>query len=517
MTETNDTAALSIAEYSQLTLPCIHQLYKSINIDLPKKQIAINAFSTHSLLAEQPFNQRLTAALQVLIELISAESFTIEYIDRVILDLFIAKIDRLINDQLDEILHHPKLQQLESNWTGLKYLIDHTDFRSNIKIELLNCDKETLRNELINETDIIKTGLYDQIYAQEYDMPGGEPICAIITGFEFDATTLDTQMLRQLAKIASVTHCPLIGSVGPQFFHKNSYDEVMRISDLSNYLDRAEYIRWASFRESEEARYIGLTLPRFLLRLPYSENNSARLFVYEENVTQGENAKHYLWGTASYAFAVNMVRSFKLYGWTVNIRGPESGGKVENLLLHQYPSSRGLLTKIPSEVLIAESRELELAQLGFIPLSYYKNSDYACFFSANSVQKPIIYSSIEATANSRINARLPYVFLSSRLGHYLKVLQRENIGSCKSSEELQRELNFWLQTLVTKMNNPGPELIAMHPLREGQVIVTPYPDNPGFYHVQLYAVPHFQVEGMDIKLSLVAQMPTGENKLIGKK
>ncbi len=500
-------------KYSASTLSCINQFFQSINIDLPEQEIVISSFSSQGLLAERPFNLRITAALQVLVELISTESFAIEQIDRVILDHFIAKIDRLINDQLDEILHHPDFQQLEANWTGLKYLIDHTDFRSNIKIELLNSDKETLRNDLNIGSDITQSGLYDQIYVQEYDTPGGEPISAIITGFEFDASTTDTQMLRQLAKICAITHCPLIGAVGPQFFYKKSYNELIRITDLTNYMERAEYIRWTSFRSSEESRYIGLTLPRFLLRLPYDDNNSVRSFIYQENVTEGENAKYYLWGSASYAFAVNMVRSFKQYGWTVNIRGPESGGKVENLLLHQYPSSRGLLTKIPSEVLIAETLELELAQLGFIPLSYYKNSDYACFFSANSVQKPVIYSTAEATANSRINARLPYVFLSSRLGHYLKVLQRENVGSSKSREELERELNLWLQTLVTKMNNPGPELIAVHPLRAGQVTVTPYPDNPGYYQVQLYAIPHFQVEGMDIKLSLVAQMPTGENGL----
>lgn len=492
-------------------IPNILKLYQSLNIDIPYQPIAINSFASHFTLAERTLGERVTAALQVLIEFINNESFTIDYIDHVLLDRFIAKIDMTLNKQLDELLHHPDFQKLEAIWTSLKYLVDHTDFRSNIKIELLDVDKETLRTDLSQRQDITQSALYNHIYVQEYDTPGGEPISAMITGYDFDASAPDIQMLRDLSKVASVTHCPVIGSITPKFFGKDSYDEVMRISDLTNYMNRAEYIRWTSFRETDEARYVGLTLPRLLLRLPYGDNNPVRSFIYCENVTDGENAKHYLWGSASFAFAVNMVRSFKQHGWTVNIRGPESGGKVENLLLHQYNSGRGFLTKIPSEILIPETRELELAQLGFIPLSYYKNSDYACFFSANSVQKPVIYSTKEATANSRINARLPYVFLSSRLGHYLKVLQRENIGSSKSREELENELNQWLQTLVTKMNNPGPELMALHPLREGQVSVASIPDNPGYYQVNLYAIPHFQVEGMDVKLSLVAQMPTGEN------
>jgi len=277
-------------------------------------------------------------------------------------------------------------------------------------------------------------------------------------------------------------------------------------------MERAEYIRWNAFRDTEDARYIGLTLPRFLLRLPYGTSNPVRMFRYEEDVFDTTSSK-YLWGNASFAFAVNMARSFKKFGWTVNVRGPESGGKVDNLVLHQYDVGRGLQTKIPTETLIPETRELEYANLGFIPLSYYKNSNYACFFSANSVQRPALYSTPDANANSRINARLPYVFLSARLGHYLKVIQRENIGSSKNRLELESQLNEWLQTLVTRMNKPGPELAAMHPLREGKVSVEEILDNPGFYKVNMYAIPHFQIEGVDVKLSLVGQIPKGkENK-----
>jgi type VI secretion system protein ImpC len=251
-----------------------------------------------------------------------------------------------------------------------------------------------------------------------------------------------------------------------------------------------------------------LAWPRFLLRMPYGSDNPVRGFWYEEKVY--DSAEKYLWGCASFAFAANIARSFKEHGWAVNIRGPEAGGKVEHLPLHQYDVGRGLMSKIPIETIIPETRELELAHLGFIPLSYYKNSDYACFFSANSVQKPAVYLSQEATANSRINARLPYIFLSARIAHYLKVLQRETIGSNVGRLKLEERLNEWLQTLVTKMRNPEPEQIAKHPLRDGRVEVRAIEDNPGFYRVELYAMPHFQIEGIDVSLSVVGKMPTGK-------
>ncbi|MGB1465645.1 MAG: type VI secretion system contractile sheath large subunit, partial [Alcanivorax nanhaiticus] len=234
-----------------------------------------------------------------------------------------------------------------------------------------------------------------------------------------------------------------------------------------------------------------------------------RLFNYQEDVA-GQDHEKYLWGNATFAFASNMARSFKQYGWTVNIRGPEAGGKLENLPLHHYDVGRGTQAKIPTEILISETKELDFAEEGFIPLSFYKNSDYACFFSANSAQKPAEYTTKEATANSRINSRLPYIFLVSRLAHYLKVLQRENIGASKSRQELENELNDWLQGLVTKMNNPDPELVANFPLQDGFVRVHDIPENPGYYRVDMAVMPHFQIEGVDVRLSLVSQLPAGK-------
>lgn len=478
----------------------------AMNIQPITQPLQLNQFITAEDMANKSRDERMTAALQIFIEMIAGQESQAERVDRVLLDHYIARIDEALSEQLNEVLHHEQFQASESIWRSLNYLVDHTDFRHNIKVEVLDVDKETLRTDLEDAADTTQSGLYQHIYVQEYDTPGGEPISAVISSYEFDAGIPDITMLSELAKVSASAHCPFIGSVGAKFFHKNQIEEITKIEDLSNYLDRAEYIRWNSFRESEDSRYIGLTLPRFLLRLPYGESNPVKLFQFNEEVA-GETAKNYLWGNASFAFAANMTRCFKKFGWTVNIRGPESGGKVEHLPMHQYDIGRGWQSKIPTEIIIPETRELEFANLGFIPLSYYKNSDYACFFSANSVQKATEYSTPEATANGRINSRLPYVFLSSRLGHYLKVIQRENIGSSKNRLELESQLNDWLQTLVTRMNKPGPELAATHPLREGNVNVEELKDNPGFYKVSMFVAPHFQIEGVDVKLSLVGQMP----------
>ncbi|HBR6999932.1 TPA: type VI secretion system contractile sheath large subunit [Klebsiella aerogenes] len=287
----------------------------------------------------------------------------------------------------------------------------------------------------------------------------------------------------------------------------DSMEEVAAIKDIGNYFDRAEYIKWKSFRDTDDSRYIGLVMPRVLGRLPYGPDTvPVRSFNYVEQV-KGPDHEKYLWASASFSFASNMVHSFIQNGWCVQIRGPQAGGAVKDLPIHLYDLGTGNQVKIPSEVMIPETREFEFANLGFIPLSYYKNRDYACFFSANSTQKPALYDTADATANSRINARLPYIFLLSRIAHYLKLIQRENIGTTKDRRLLELELNTWVRSLVTEMTDPGDELQASHPLRDAKVEVEDIEDNPGFFRVKLYAVPHFQVEGMDVNLSLVSQMP----------
>ncbi|HHJ11864.1 MAG TPA: type VI secretion system contractile sheath large subunit [Chromatiales bacterium] len=487
------------------------RLCRLVDVQPLQEGVELEQFSRVSTMAETPLEKRMTAALRVFLDAVGNSTQDFERIDKALLDSFIARIDDMISRQLDEILHHPKFQRLESAWRGLAYMLEHCDEKADVKVDLIDISKEDLAEDFEEAPDTTQSGLYRHVYEREYDTPGGEPYSAIVSNYEFDSSAPDIALLSEVSRVAAAAHCPFLGSVGARFFGKDNIDDVARINDLSSYMERAEYIRWKAFRESEDARYIGLTLPRFLLRLPYGRDTQpVRDFHYEEQV-DGSTHEKYLWGNASFAFAANMARSFKENGWAVNIRGPESGGKVENLPIHVYDAGHGLQSKIPTEILIPETRELEFANLGFIPLSYYKNRDYACFFSANSVQRPTEYSDDEATANSRINARLPYIFLISHLAHYLKVQQRENIGSSKSRQALEDELNDWLQGLVTKMKDPDPELIATHPLREGKVTVKAIPENPGYYSVTLHAQPHFQIEGVDVRLSLVSQMP-GEEK-----
>ncbi|EFA2309984.1 TPA: type VI secretion system contractile sheath large subunit, partial [Escherichia coli] len=424
-----------------------------------------------------------------------------------LIDHHIAELDDQISRQLDAVLHHPEFQKVESLWRGVKSLVDKTDFRRNVKIELLDLSKDDLRQDFEDAPEIIQSGLYLQTYVAEYDTPGGEPIAALVSAWEFDASAQDVALLKNISRVAASAHMPFIGSVGPAFFRKETMEEVAAIKDIGNHFERAEYIKWNAFRETDDARYIGLVMPRVLGRLPYGPDTvPVRSFNYVEEV-KGPDHHKYLWTNASFAFAANMVRSFVTNGWCVQIRGPQAGGAVQDLPIHLYDLGTGNQVKIPSEVMIPETREFEFANLGFIPLSYYKNRDYACFFSANSTQKPALYDTPDATANSRINARLPYIFLLSRVAHYLKMIQRENIGTTKDRRLLELELNTWLRGLVTEMTDPGDELQASHPLRDGKVVVEDIEDNPGFFRVKLYAIPHFQVEGMDVSLSLVSQMP----------
>jgi type VI secretion system protein ImpC len=482
-------------------------LFSRINLNPVDELGDIEAFQHAEALSEVSADERVTAAVSVFMKLLEQSSRKVERLDKVLLDEHIASLDMQISRQLDAVMHHPDFQRIESTWRGVKSLIDQTDFRQNVRIELLDISKDDLVRDFEDAPEIAQSGLYLHTYIREYDMPGGEPIAAAVSNYEFDRSPQDIALLRNISKVAAAAHMPFIGSVGPAFFGKQSMEEVAAIKDIGNYFDRAEYIKWKAFRDSDDARYIGLTMPRVLGRLPYGPDTiPVRSFNYIESV-KGPDHDKYLWTNASFAFAANMVKSFIANGWCVQIRGPQSGGAVTDLPIHLYDLGTGNQVKIPSEVMIPETREFEFANLGFIPLSYYKNRDYACFFSASSAQKPALYDAADATANSRINARLPYIFLLSRIAHYLKLIQRENIGTTKDRRVLELELNKWIGALVTEMTDPGDDLQASHPLRDAKVTVEDIEDNPGFFRVKLYAVPHFQVEGMDVSLSLVSQMP----------
>lgn len=485
-------------------------IFAQVDMAAPDQQVTIDDFDDALRIAEKPKGALMAAALRVFVDAVGTLEQPVEHVDKVLLDSLVAQIDQKISSQLDEILHHEKFQQLESSWRGLKFVVDRTDFRKNIKIELLNTSKDALLESFEDAPELIQSALYKHVYTNAYDQPGANPYSVMVSNYEFTSSPQDVALLQQVSQVAAASHCPFIGSAAPKFFGKQSFEEWKKIPDLNAYMETAEYMKWNSFRESEDSRYVGLVFPRFMLRLPFGPDTvPVKSFNYVENV-KGEDHRKYLWGNAAYAFAANMNQAFARDGWSVQIRGPQSGGRVDDLPIHLYDVGKGKQMKIPTEVPISETLEFTAANLGFIPLSIYEGKDYACFFSANSTQRPKIYDDANATANSRVNARLPYVMLASRIAHYLKVLQRENIGSTKDAGRIQQELNRWLGGLVTKMPNPTEDLIAKYPLRAGEVQVSDIEENPGFYRVSMMIMPHFQVEGMDINLSLVGKMPKGK-------
>ena len=430
-------------------------------------------------------------------------------VSKAALDDMIAEIDKKLSLQVDAVLHHPDLQKIESAWRSLKLLIDRTDFRENNKIELLNVSKENLLDDFEDSPEIPKSGLYKIIYTAEYGQFGGKPIAGMIANYEFGAGPQDMKLLQYCASVAAMAHAPFITAASPNFFGLLDFNTLPHLKDLKSIFEGPQYIKWQSFRESEDARYVGLTLPRFLLRLPYGpDTQPVKAFNYQEDVSASHG--HYLWGNSAFAFATKLTDSFAKYRWCANIIGPAGGGAMEDLPLHQFEAMGAIQTKIPTEVLISERREFELAEEGFIALTMRKGSDNAAFFSANSAQKPktfgISKAGKEAELNYKLGLQLPYMFIVNRLAHYLKVIQRENIGTWKERVDLERELNEWIRQYVADMDNPQPGVRSRRPLRQAQVTVEDVEGEPGWYRVGLKVRPHFKYMGAFFTLSLVGKL-----------
>ncbi len=425
-------------------------------------------------------------------------------------DQMIAQIDQKLSRQIDEILHHQEVQKLESAWRGFKLLVDRTDFRENIKIQMINITKEDLLADFEDSPEVMKSGLYRHVYTAEYGQFGGEPVGALVGNYEFDVSNpQDMKLLQYTASVAAMSHAPFISSAGPKTFGEDSWLTLPNLKDLKSVFEGPQYAKWRSFRESEDARYVGLTAPRFLLRLPYDpETVPVKQFSYSERVTDGH--EKYLWGNTAWTFASRLTDSFAKYRWCANIIGPQSGGAVENLPVHVFKSMGALEQKIPTEVLISERREFELAEEGFIALTMRKGSDNAAFFSANSCQKPKSFGQSkegkEAEANYKLGTQLPYIWVINRLAHYIKHIQRENIGSWKEKSDLNRELNQWIGQYVADMDDPAPAVRSRRPLRQAEVTVEDVEGDPGWYRVGLKVRPHFKYMGAYFTLSLVGKL-----------
>lgn len=441
-------------------------------------------------------------------ELLTAHSKD-DKVNKEIVDNMIAELDSKLSTQLDEILHNDSFQQIESAWRGLKLLVDRTDFRQNIRIEMLNVRKHELLEDFEDAPEIVKSGLYKHVYTDEYGQFGGKPFGAMISNYYFGPGPQDIKLLQNVAAVGAMAHAPFMAAAGPEMFGCQSFEELPHLKDLESIFEGPQYAKWQSFRESEDSRYVGLTMPRFLLRLPYGENtNPVKAFNYEERVT--DSSEKYLWGNCAYAFASRLSDSFAKYRWCPNIIGPQSGGAVEDLPLYQYESMGQIETKVPTEVLISDRREYELAEQGFIALTMRKGSDNAAFFSANSVQKPKFFGNTkegkEAELNYKLGTQLPYMFIINRLAHYIKVLQRENIGSWKDRAELEAELNKWIKQYVSDQENPSADVRSRRPLRQAQITVEDVEGEPGWYRVGMAVRPHFKYMGADFTLSLKGKL-----------
>jgi type VI secretion system protein ImpC len=432
-----------------------------------------------------------------------------EPVKKALVDRMITEIDARLSRQMDEILHHSEFQSLESAWRGLALLVDRTDFRENIKIEILSVSKQDLLEDFEDSPEVMQSGLYKHVYTAEYGQFGGNPVGAIIANYFFSPSSPDVKTMQYVSSVACMAHAPFIAAAGPEFFGLEQFTGLPDLKDLKDHFDGPHFAKWQSFRQQEDARYLGLTVPRFLLRNPYDPlENPVKTFVYRETVANSH--EHYLWGNTAYAFATRLTDSFAKFRWCPNIIGPQSGGAVEDLPLHHFQSMGEIETKIPTEVLVSDRREYELAEEGFIALTMRKGSDNAAFFSANSVQKPKFFGhSAEgktAELNYKLGTQLPYMMIVNRLAHYLKVLQREQLGSWKERTDLETELNKWIRQYVADQDNPSADVRGRRPLRAAQITVGDVEGEPGWYRVSLNVRPHFKYMGADFTLSLVGKL-----------
>ncbi|MEK6177340.1 type VI secretion system contractile sheath large subunit [Vibrio cholerae] len=444
------------------------------------------------------------------IENLMGSQHSAEPVNKSLVDQMLVELDKKISAQMDEILHNSQFQAMESAWRGLKLFVDRTDFRENNKVEILHVTKDELLEDFEFAPETAQSGLYKHVYSAGYGQFGGEPVGAIIGNYAFTPSTPDMKLLQYMGALGAMAHAPFISSVGPEFFGIDSFEELPNIKDLKSTFESPKYTKWRSLRESEDARYLGLTAPRFLLRVPYDPiENPVKSFNYAENVSASH--EHYLWGNTAFAFATRLTDSFAKYRWCPNIIGPQSGGAVEDLLrVHVFESMGALQSKIPTEVLITDRKEFELAEEGFIALTMRKGSDNAAFFSANSIQKPKVFPNTkegkEAETNYKLGTQLPYMMIINRLAHYVKVLQREQIGAWKERQDLERELNSWIKQYVADQENPPADVRSRRPLRAARIEVMDVEGNPGWYQVSLSVRPHFKYMGANFELSLVGRL-----------
>ncbi|RMF89386.1 MAG: type VI secretion system contractile sheath large subunit [Nitrospinota bacterium] len=420
----------------------------------------------------------------------------------------IAEIDTLLTRQLNEIMHAPEFQKLEATWRGLHYLVHQSETSPMLKIRVLNVSKQDLLKDLERAPEFDQSALFKKVYEEEYGTFGGAPYAALIGDYEFGRHPQDIALLEKISHVAAAAHAPFIAAASPQLFNLDSFTELGVPRDLSKIFDSVEYAKWKSFRESEDSRYVALTLPHILMRLPYGQETvPVEAFNFEEDVDGTDHSK-YLWGNAAFALGTRLTDAFAKYGWCVAIRGVEGGGLVEGLPTHTFRTDEGdVALKCPTEIAITDRREKELSDLGFIPLVHCKGTDYAAFFGTQTCQKPKKYDTDAANANARLSTQLQYIMATSRFAHYLKAIMRDKVGSFMSRSECESFLNRWINNYVVGSDDAGQEMKARYPLREARIDVAEVPGKPGVYRAVAFLRPHFQLDELTVSLRLVAELP----------
>lgn len=430
------------------------------------------------------------------------------------IEALVAQIDEKLSEQMNRVLHHKEFQKLESAWRGLSYLVENTDTSETLKIRVLNISKDELSRTLrrFRGSAWDQSPIFKQIYEHEYGQFGGEPFGCIIGDYQFDHSPQSVALLTELAKISAASHCPFITSASPAIMQMNNWKELSNPRDIGKMFTTPEYEPWRRLRQSNDSRYLVLTLPRFLSRLPYgAKTDPVEDFAFEESVDP-HDADDFTWANAAYAMGVNINRAFHEYGWCSRIRGIESGGSVEELPAYAFPSDEGgYELTCPTELAISDRREHELSHAGLLPLVYRKNSDFAAFIGSCTLHSPTVYEDPDATANAKLSARLPYIFASCRFAHYLKCIVRDKIGSFRSRDDMQVWLNDWLMNYVDGDPSISTEATkARRPLAAAEVHVEDVEDDPGYYRAHFYLRPHYQLEGMTVSLRLVSKLPSSK-------
>ncbi len=427
------------------------------------------------------------------------------------LDARVAELDELISAQLSEVMHGAEFQKLEASWRGLHYLCKHTSTGEQIKIKVFNTTKKELVRDFKTAIDFDQSALFKKVYEEEFGTFGGAPFGALIGDFDIGRQAEDMYFAEQMAHVAAAAHAPFISAASPELFGLETFTDMGKPRDLAKVFDTVEYAKWKSFRETEDSRYVGLTLPRFLGRLPFNPRDGITTegFNFVEDVNGTDHSK-YLWINTAYAFGARLTAAFETYGWCAAIRGVEGGGLVEDLPTHTFRTDDGeVALKCPTEIAITDRREKELSDLGFIPLVHGKNTDYAAFFGAQSTQKPKKYDSDAANANAGLSAQLQYMFAVCRIAHYMKAMMRDKIGSFASAANVENFLNRWISQYVTTDDQATQDIKAQYPLREASVEVSEVPGRPGVYRAISFVRPHFQLDELTVSLRLVAELPQG--------